>query len=172
MIRPRHALLSAVVLLFAACAAEPEPDDDLPLPPPPPPRLQLSRPSPAAQHPANGDQGAESGANGAAPDSADAPVVEAAATPPPPILPEPPPWRVIRDGVVGCADPASLRLLRLGADTTPRLLAEARAAGGCRTTFRVNVWSLEGQDGDLVRLRLTNGPLLTLWFLRADVLMP
>ncbi|WP_230169600.1 hypothetical protein, partial [Roseomonas sp. CECT 9278] len=95
-----------------------------------------------------------------------------AAAPASAVPPAPTAWRVARDGTLGCADAAPLRLLRQAADTPPRLLAEARAAGGCRTTFRLNAWVLEAAEADLVRLRLVNGDTLTLWFLRADVLPP
>ncbi|WP_232474889.1 hypothetical protein, partial [Neoroseomonas rubea] len=80
--------------------------------------------------------------------------------------------RVARDGTIGCADPNALRLLRQLAGAEPRLLVEARAAGGCRTTFRVNEWVAEGGDAETVRMRLTNGAPLTLWFLRSDLAAP
>lgn len=83
-----------------------------------------------------------------------------------------PVWRVARDGAVGCADRTALDVLRLAAEGTPRRLAEARASGGCRTTFRVNEWALVGTEGEAVRLRLTNGAPLTLWFQRAEVVAP
>lgn len=86
--------------------------------------------------------------------------------------PAAPIWRVVRNGVVGCSDPNALRLLRQLAGGEPRMLAEARAAGGCRTTFRVNEWVAEGGDAETVRLRLTNGPALTLWFQREDLVAP
>ncbi|HWT08772.1 MAG TPA: hypothetical protein VN329_06380, partial [Roseomonas sp.] len=91
------------------------------------------------------------------------------------VAPQPavaPVWRVARDGVVGCANRATLAVLDQGAEGTPRLLAEARAAGGCRTTFRVNEWVVEANEGDAVRLRMTNGGPLTLWFRRAEVVAP
>jgi hypothetical protein len=152
-------------LLLAACAAEEPPAEDLPLPPQPPARVPPARPSAAA---AAADR-APAGEPEAPAAADDAPASEAASAAPPAPAQE---WRVARDGTLGCADSAPLRLLRQGTDTTPRLLAEARAAGGCRTTFRVNAWVLEAQEGDLVRLRLVNGAALTLWFLRADVLPP
>jgi hypothetical protein len=153
-------------LLLASCAAEVPPADNLPLPPQPPARVPPARPSAAGA--AEADR-ARVGAPEAPAAAADAPAAESA--PPAPAAPAPA-WRVARDGTLGCADAAPLRLLRQGTDTTPRLLAEARAAGGCRTTFRVNAWALEAQEGDLVRLRLVNGDALTLWFLRADVQAP
>jgi hypothetical protein len=149
-------------LLLAACAAEEPPADDLPLPPEPPARVPPARPSAAAAAAAR-ERAGEPDAPAAA---AEAPAAE----PAPPTAPAA--WRVARDGTLGCADTAPLRLLRQGTDTTPRLLAEARASGGCRTTFRVNAWALEAAEGDLVRLRLVNGDALTLWFLRADVQAP
>ena len=68
--------------------------------------------------------------------------------------------------------PSLWRLLRQRADVAPRAIAEARAAGGCRTTFRVNEWMAEANEGDAVQLRLTNGQPLTLWFRRAEVVAP
>ncbi len=163
MLRYCHRLPCAALLLVLGCAAEPvTPEDDLPLPPPPPPRTYASR---ASGQPSRSATPAEPGAAGdeAGPE---------AGQPVEPGPPPPPAWHVVRDGVIGCVDPAPLRLLRQGGDTTPRLLAEARAAGGCRTTFRLNAWDLVGEEGDLVRLRLMNGPSLTLWFVRADVVAP
>ena len=156
-------VLLATGLLLAGCAAEEPPPDDLPLPPEPPARVQ------AARQPATGAPRPRG--NEAEPT---APLSEAPATvaEPPPAPAAPSAWRVARDGTLGCADAAPLRLLRQGADTPPRLLAEARAAGACRTTFRLNAWALEAVEADLVRLRLVNGEALTLWFLRADVLPP
>ncbi|MBR0680607.1 hypothetical protein GXW74_08920 [Roseomonas eburnea] len=165
--RLRFARLAAGLLLLGACAAEvPEPED-LPLPPPPPPvaRPQALRPGGnSTLRPGVAEQPAEpNGAEHQAPADMPADAAVAAA---------PPLWRVARDGTIGCAEPSPLRLARQGRDVPPRLLAEARASGGCRTTFRVNEWTLEGTDADLVRLRLTNGPPLTLWFLRADLIAP
>jgi hypothetical protein len=154
---------AAVALLLAGCATEGDPSEDLPLPPAPPTRAQVARagmPPPARPRPP--------GEAEPAPGAAEAP--RAGADPSPPAAS--PSWRVVRDGTQGCADPAPLRLLRQGLDTPPRVLAEARAAGGCRTTFRVNAWALEATEGDMVRLRLQNGPALSLWFLRADVVAP
>jgi hypothetical protein len=148
------------VLLLVGCAAEEPPPDDLPLPPEPPARIQSGRQAAAPARPRGGEP--EAPAEAAAPDPAPVAASEA----------PPPTWRVARDGTLGCADPAPLRLLRQGADTPPRLLAEARAAGACRTTFRVNAWAQEAVEGDLVRLRLLNGDALTLWFLRMDVVAP
>ena len=169
MKRFRPAKLAAALLLLGACAAEVPAEEDLPLPPPPPPRLQAVRPS--ATPPARNGAEAEAPPNGAAePRAAAEPMQEeAAAQSPVPALRV---WRVARDGTLGCAEPAPLRLARQGGEVVPRLLAEARAAGGCRTTFRVNEWTLEGSEADLVRLRLLNGPALTLWFLRSDVVAP
>lgn len=157
-----RAVLPVAVLVLGACAAEPPADESLPLPPPPPPRAQAQR---ATLPPAR------NGAETEAPTGAETRGVEAEPAPGAAAVP-PPAWRVVRDGTIGCADPASLRLLRQGAETTPRLLAEARAAGGCRTTFRVNEWALEAQEADSVRLRLMNGPAMSLWFARADVVAP
>ncbi|BDG73215.1 hypothetical protein [Roseomonas fluvialis] len=152
------------VLLLAGCAAEEPPPDDLPLPPEPPTRIQSGRQPATPARP----RGSDAEAPPAAPAEATAP--EPA---PAPLAPAPAPaWRVARDGTLGCADPAPLRLLRQGADTPPRLLAEARASGGCRTTFRVNAWAQEASEGDMVRLRLLNGDALTLWFLRVDLVAP
>lgn len=81
-------------------------------------------------------------------------------------------WRVARDGVVGCVDRAALAVLSQPEERTPRLLAEARASGGCRTTFRINEWALEAGDAETVQLRLTNGTPLTLWFRRDEVVAP
>ena len=171
MIRLRHDLLCAALIALAACTAEPPAEEPLPLPPPPPPpRPPLVRPTtppPVAQdsEPTPEAPG-EVPSQGAAAAAVPAPAEQA------PPAPAPPTWRVARDGVLGCADPASLRLLRQGADSNPRVIAETRAAGGCRTTFRVNAWTVEAQDGGLVRMRLTNGPPLTLWFMREDVVAP
>lgn len=149
-----------LVLLVIGCAAEEPPADDLPLPPEPPARAQGNRQALATARPRGPEAEAPPVAVEAAPEAA-------------PVTAAPPAnWRVARDGTLGCADPAPLRLLRQAADTPPRLLAEARAAGGCRTTFRVNAWTLEATEGDLVRLRLVNGEPLTLWFLRSDVAAP
>lgn len=98
----------------------------------------------------------------------EAPQPPAAAAPASPAI-----WHVSRDGVVGCADRAALQVLsQRAADGAPRLLAEARSAGGCRTTFRVNEWVLEAAEGEAVRLRMTNGGPLTLWFQRSEVSPP
>lgn len=147
----------AVLCLLAACAAEPVPEPPLPLPPPAPPRAQVQRaaPAPRPQPAANGDVAAAAAVAAVAPQ----PVAE-------------PAWRVARDGIVGCANRASLAVLDQGAEGAPRLLAEARASGGCRTTFRVNEWAVETSEGDAVRLRLTNGAALTLWFRRGEVIAP
>jgi len=145
-----------VILLLVACAApEPEPEP-LPVPPVPPARVPPI-PRAAAGTPPAGAEAPQP--NGEEPGAA---VAQA----PLPI------WRVSRDGTLGCAEPAPLRLVRGGEDATPRLLAQARVAGGCRTTFRRNEWALETAEDDLVRLRLLNGPDLTLWFLRADLVAP
>ncbi len=163
-IRGARSLGAALALLLVVgCAAEEPPADDLPLPPEPPARAQGNRQALATARP----RGPEAEAPPAAVEAAPAAAPATAAPPAPP-----PNWRVARDGTLGCADPAPLRLLRQGADTAPRLLAEARAAGGCRTTFRVNAWTLETIEDDLVRLRLVNGEALTLWFLRTDVVAP
>ena len=166
-IRPRGAAFrfaAAALLLLGGCAAEEPPPDDLPLPPAPPTRVQAARQPGALARPRASETEAPA-------TPSDAPMPAAVAPPPAPAAP-PPAWRVARDGTLGCADAASLRLLRQGADTPPRLLAEARAAGACRTTFRLNAWAIEATQGDLVRLRLVNGDALTLWFLRADVVAP
>lgn len=161
----------AALLFLVACAPELPPEDPLPLPPPPPPRLSAGRQNAQAARTAAEPEPTGEAAAGEPGEQAGA--ATAAVTEPGPatasaVLP----WRVSRDGVIGCVDPASLRVLRQGADATPRLLAEARTAGGCRTTFRVNAWDVLAQDGDLVRMRLTNGPAMTLWFARADVVAP
>lgn len=161
----RSAVLLLAVALLVGCAAEEPPAEDLPLPPVPPARVQGARQGVPPPRP----RPTEAEAAGAVVPDLPSP---AAAAPPPPAAPPPGGWRVTRDGTLGCADAAPLRLLRQGADTPPRLLAEARAAGGCRTTFRVNAWALETIEADLVRLRLVNGDALTLWFLRADVVAP
>jgi hypothetical protein len=144
---------------LAGCATEPAeaPAEVLPLPPTPPPRPHALRPV----------QRQQAGPNGEAPAAAEeAPAVVAAAAAAAPV------WRVARDGIVGCADRATLAVLDQAAEGAPRLIAEARTNGGCRTTFRVNEWVMEGSDGELVRLRLTNGPALTLWFRRGEVVAP
>lgn len=140
--------------LLGACAPEPPAESPLPLPPPAPPRAQAARAAaaPRPQPVANGDVAAEAAAVAPQPSAA-------------------PAWRVARDGIVGCANPNALAVLQAAAGT-PRLLAEARAAGGCRTTFRVNEWVVEANEGDAVRLRMTNGGPLTLWFRRAEVVAP
>lgn len=157
MTRLLPGLAGATFLLLAACAPpvpEPEP---LPVPPVPPARVPpLARP--AAGLPPGGAEAAQM--NGAeepdgTPEQAPAAI-----------------WRVARDGTLGCAEPAPLRLVRDGEDAAPRLRAQARLAGGCRTTFRRNEWALEATEEDLVRLRLLNGPALELWFLRDDVVAP
>ncbi len=159
-ILPRAALV--LLLALAACAPEPPPPEDpLPLPPPPPPLLRGGR-VPAAPPPA-ADVAGE--APGQAPGPNGTPAPERAAE-------TAPVWRVQRDGTVGCADPAALRLLSERADASPRILAEARAAGGCRTTFRINEWARTASEGDLIQLRLTSGPALTLWFLRDELAAP
>lgn len=172
---PRFAsgfVLAAVLLALGACAPEPPPEEPLPLPPPPPPRLATARqPVPPVRPDTNGaaENGTE-GAPGAAGEASEpAAVTEAAASVP--IAPRQV-VRVARDGTIGCADPNALRLLRQLAGAEPRLLVEARAAGGCRTTFRVNEWVAEGGDAETVRMRLTNGAPLTLWFLRSDLAAP
>lgn len=146
----------SALCLVAACAPDLPAEPDLPLPPPPPPRIQPSRAAPRPVVPTPDD--AARADDAAARTDDDAPAA--------------PVWRVARDGVVGCADPASLAVLGRATESTPRRLAEARAEGGCRTTFRVNEWASEGADGDLVRLRLTNGAPLTLWFRRSEVVAP
>lgn len=159
---PVHTVAAALFLLGACATGAPEPERmPLPLPPPPPPRIQPARP--AAVQPAPADAAVQP--NGHA---APAEISARAAMPAEAVRP----WRVARDGTTGCAAPAPLRLARQGEGVVPRLLAEARASGGCRTTFRVNEWSLVAQEDDLVQLRLVNGPTLTLWFLRADVVAP
>jgi hypothetical protein len=157
---PRAILV--MLLALAACAPEPPPPEDpLPLPPPPPPLLRGGR-IPAAPPPA-ADAAGEVPGEATGPDGTPAPegVAEAA-----------PVWRVQRDGTVGCADPAALRLLSDRTDASPRILAEARAAGGCRTTFRINEWARTASEGDLIQLRLTSGPALTLWFRRDELTAP
>ncbi|WP_219761320.1 hypothetical protein [Roseomonas alba] len=144
--------------LLGACAPEPPPEEPLPPPPPPaPPRAQVSRVAPRVVAPAASAVAADAAARPAEGPLADRP---------------PPAWHVARDGVTGCADRGALSMLRQAAEGTPRLLAEARAAGGCRTTFRVNEWALLSSEGDAVQLRLTNGAPLTLWFQRSDVAAP
>ncbi|WP_137124131.1 hypothetical protein [Roseomonas sp. HF4] len=151
-------LAGATFLLLAACAPpapEPEP---LPVPPVPPARVPpLARP--AAGTPPGGAEAAQMNGDEpeGTPEQAQAPI---------------PVWRVARDGTLGCAEPGPLRLVRNGEDAAPRLRAQARLAGGCRTTFRRNEWAFEGTEEDLVRLRLMNGPALELWFLREDVVAP
>lgn len=166
-------ILAAALLALGACAPEPLPEEPLPLPPPPPPRLVVARqPVPPSVRPdTNGAAENGTGAPGEA--SEPAAVTEAAATIPDPSSPPARQvWRVARDGTIGCADPNALRLLRQLAGGEPRMLVEARAAGACRTTFRVNEWVVEGGDADTVRMRLTNGAPLTLWFLRSDLAAP
>ncbi|MBP0464682.1 hypothetical protein J5Y09_12250 [Roseomonas sp. PWR1] len=129
---------------------------------------------PAIRPDANGavESGAESTPGAGDEASEPAAVTEAAATVPAPAQPARQVWRVARDGTIGCADPNAVRLLRQMAGGDPRMLVEARAAGGCRTTFRVNEWVAEGGDAETVRMRLTNGAPLTLWFLRSDLAAP
>ena len=146
MIRDRRVAFCAVLLAMAACAEDPG-QQPLPLPPPSPPRAQPVRTAPPPPRPPAAAEAAPA-----------APRAQG-------------PWRVARDGTTGCADPAAVRLVRQG-DTTPRLLAQAREAGGCRTTFRVNEWAFEAEEGELVRLRLVNGAPLTLWFARNDLIAP
>ncbi|GGJ08705.1 hypothetical protein [Neoroseomonas lacus] len=154
----RIAPLMSALCLLAACAAEAPVEPTLPPPPSPPPRTHASRsvPRPQPQPPAAGQSAPDAEAQRAGGPAAAA---EAA-------------WHVARDGVVGCADRAALDILRQAAEITPRLLAEARASGGCRTTFRINEWVLVGTEAATVRLRLTNGAPLTLWFQRGEVVAP
>ena len=154
----RIARLLPALCLLAACAAEPEepPPEPLPLPPPAPPRQPAQRP-PGRPLPAIAEPGTEGQASTPEP-------VEAA--------PARPGWRVARDGVVGCVDRAALAVLSQPEERAPRLLAEARATGACRTTFRINEWVLEAGDAETVQLRLTNGTPLTLWFRRGEVVAP
>ena len=160
----------AVLLLLGACAPEPPEDAPLPLPPPTPPHVLTGRlpPMPPRQRPEPEPEPAPEAAaqapNGAP--EATTPAATPAAAAPQPV------WRVQRDGTVGCAERAALRLLRQRADVAPRAIAEARAAGGCRTTFRVNEWTVVGGDAELVQLRLMNGSALTLWFPRVEVAPP
>lgn len=162
MIRPFPRAAFALLLVLAACAPEtPPPEEPLPLPPPPPPLLRGGRVPPAP--PPSADAAAEAPAGASAPEATPAPPRTADAAPV---------WRVQRDGTVGCADPAALRLLGDRTDASPRILAEARAAGGCRTTFRINEWAAVATEGNLVQLRLTSGPALTLWFRRDEVIAP
>ena len=165
----RFAPLVSVLCLLVACAAEPPEEEALPLPPPTPPRVQRAAPAPRAQPVPNGDSVAVAAATAAITPSSETPAPPAAVAP---AAPAPPAWRVARDGVVGCADRATLAVLNQAAEGAPRLLAEARASGGCRTTFRVNEWVAEASEGDVVRLRMTNGGPLTLWFRRAEVVAP
>lgn len=163
--------LAAVLLLLGACAPEVAPEEPLPLPPPPPPRLAMARqPALPARPDTNGTAEAASEAEASQGTAVTEPasVTEVAAGTARPVQI----WRVARNGVVGCADPNALRLLRQLAGGDPRMLVEARAAGGCRTTFRVNEWVAEGGDAETLRLRLTNGPALTLWFQREDLVEP
>lgn len=162
--------MACVVLLLGGCAVEEPPAEELPLPPVPPARAQVARPGTPPVRARPNEAESTPVAPEAEPSAAAAPLATSAPGPTP--APAPAGWRVVRDGTLGCADAAPLRLLRQGADTPPRLLAEARAAGGCRTTFRVNAWAIEASEADLVRLRLVNGDALTLWFLRADVVAP
>jgi hypothetical protein len=146
----------SVFCLLAACAPEaPQAvTAALPLPPPAPPRPPVQR---ALQRPAL--------------PASDAATLATVGDPG--IAAEPAPvWRVARDGVVGCADRAALDVLSQAAESVPRLVAEARASGGCRTTFRVNEWTRIGSDPDAVQLRLFNGAPLTLWFRRDDLVTP
>ncbi len=84
-------------------------------------------------------------------------------------------YRVTRDGVLGCADPAVLRLLRGTprlAETQPQLAAKARQDGKCRTAFRASEWALLGVEDGIARLRLVRpepSTPLTLHFLRTDI---
>lgn len=155
----RISYLLPVLCLLAACAAEPEEalPDPLPLPPPAPPRHQAQRPPPRPQ---------TTVAEPAPEATAVAPAIPAATAPAPPA------WHVARDGIVGCVDRAALAVLSQPEERTPRLLAEARASGGCRTTFRINAWVAETSDAEAVQLRLTNGTPLTLWFRRSEVVAP
>jgi hypothetical protein len=151
-------LAGLVLLVLAGCAAEQPAAPELPLPPVPPARVPPAPPRAAVTPPATAEGEAE-----AMPEAMPETMPEAG---PPPV------WRVARDGTLGCAEPAPLRLVRGGEEAAPRLLAEARVAGGCRTTFRRNQWALEAAEDDLVRLRLLNGQELSLWFLRVDVVPP
>lgn len=156
--------LTVLLLLLGACAPELPEEEPLPAPPPTPPHVLTGRLPPLPPR------------TRAEPEPEPEPDPDPGATPqdgaPPP---EPAPaatWRVRRDGVVGCAERTALRLLQQPAEVAPRMLAEARVAGGCRTTFRVNEWIEMGGDAELVQLRLANGSPLTLWFPRAEVVPP
>lgn len=149
----------AALCLLIACAVEPPQEEPLPLPPPAPPRV-APRAAVRAPPATNGDAHIAAATAAAA-----AEPIAPEATP----VPAAPVWRVTRDGVIGCTDRSALIVLNQGADGAPRVLAEARAAGGCRTTFRVNEWVVEAIEGDAVRLRMTNGGPLTLWFRRSEV---
>ncbi|MBR0648988.1 hypothetical protein GXW78_04890 [Roseomonas terrae] len=157
----------AVLGGLVACANEPvqAPDASLPLPPAPPPRPHAQRQAPRPPV-VNGEVAMAAAAT--TPSQAD--TTELAAIPV--SAPAAPIWRVRRDGIVGCADRAALAMLDDGAERTPRLLAEARASGGCRTTFRMNEWVAEANENDAVLLRLTNGAALTLWFRRSELVAP
>jgi hypothetical protein len=144
--------------LLTACAAEPPVEPPLPLPPQPPPsRARVQRVAPRPQPPPVAEDAAV---------DANATPQQGAAVAAEPV------WHVARDGVVGCADRAALGVLNQAAESAPRLLAEARAAGGCRTTFRVNEWVVLATEPDAIRLRLTNGAPLTLWFRRSELIAP
>ena len=131
----------------AAAVSEPVPE-----PAPSPPALPAAEAPPPAPEPAGPP---------AAPEPAPRPAAASA----------PAGWRVRSDGTIGCADPAALRMVRGGDSTSPRLLAQARAAGGCVTTFRINEWALVAEEDDLVRLRLIDGRgrTGTLYFFRSDL---
>jgi hypothetical protein len=167
----RTALSMAVPVLLAACTAQPLPQERVrpavvrqhkPAPPAP-----ASRPRTTSYDQAESDTPSEA-------EASKTPEVADQATPVPASV-----YRVTADGIVGCADPQALLILRRLRETggaSPRLLVQAHQDGRCMTVFRVSRWALESVQGQVIKLRLVDGPdqdrPISLYFLRDEVDQP
>jgi hypothetical protein len=174
---------AGTLLLMVACAAPPAPPPEPAPAPAPEVRRRPARPLPLPPAPPPEPGGGAAAApitTAALPAPAPAPAEPAAAfvpPPPPAAAPTPVPrFRVRADGTVGCALPEVLRQVRAGPGAGPdglRVLAQARADGGCVTAFRQNEWQQIGEQGEFVQLRLVSdsrtGWSLQLYFLREDL---
>lgn len=164
----RIALPMAVSALLAACTAQPLPQERV-------------RPAAVRQHkPAPPAPASPPRATSAEQAESDTPSeAEASKTPEGADQPMPGPesvYRVTADGIVGCADPQALLILRRLRETggaSPRLLVQAHQDGRCMTVFRVSQWTPESVQGEVIKLRLTDGPEqdrpISLYFLRDEV---